>query len=143
MTGVLISKSYKILFLVYYIFLSDFTLKKHTAINHHECMNNYQKNVNQEIKTWEKLNTPSMEKKKWSKLDPQRHQLKRPTLGKVPIPGGASFLSVLAGSELFLILHLRSFIIIISRRWWLMMGKWTVVICICEDVYLPVEHDFC
>ena len=36
---------------------------------------------------------------------------------------------------------LGSFIIIIWSRLWLMMGKYTVVIWICEDVYLSVEHE--
>lgn len=36
---------------------------------------------------------------------------------------------------------LGSFIIIISSRLWLMMGKYAVAIWTCEDVYLSVEHE--
>lgn len=36
---------------------------------------------------------------------------------------------------------LGSFIIIISSRLWLMMGKYAVVFWIWEDVYLSVEHE--
>lgn len=44
-------------------------------------MNNYQKNVNQEIKTWEKLNTPSMEKKV-VKIRPSKTSVREAHIGQ-------------------------------------------------------------
>lgn len=54
-------------------------------------MNNYQKNVNQEIKTWEKLNTPSMEKKV-VKIRPSRTSVREAHIGQGAYPRRSQFL---------------------------------------------------